>query len=209
MFRLINGDAFDVLKTLEPQSIDCCFTSPDPPSDIARLVSFFTNLKRVLSDRGSLWVQMGDRHEDGQMAMIPELFALSMKKNWVLRSKLIWHRPDKSKQEDMTRFKRDWEYLFFFTKARAGYYFNHLYDTSVFNFPFVYPRPGVFESGFPLELVEVALKSTCPPNSVVLDPFMDSGTTGIVALKEGHSFVGIEICPEKMLKIKKRFKDLT
>jgi site-specific DNA-methyltransferase (adenine-specific) len=31
-----------------------------------------------------------------------------------------------------------------------------------------------------------------PPGGIVLDPFMGSGTTGIAALKEGFSFIGIE-----------------
>lgn len=32
-----------------------------------------------------------------------------------------------------------------------------------------------------------------PPGSLILDPYMGSGTTGIAALAEGHRFVGIEI----------------
>ena len=32
--------------------------------------------------------------------------------------------------------------------------------------------------------------------ATVLDPFSGSGTTGIVALKQGRSYVGIELNPE-------------
>lgn len=35
-----------------------------------------------------------------------------------------------------------------------------------------------------------------PPGGLVLDPFAGSGTTGIAALLEGFSFVGIEKDPE-------------
>lgn len=31
-----------------------------------------------------------------------------------------------------------------------------------------------------------------PPNGIVLDPFMGSGSTGKAAAKEGFSFVGID-----------------
>jgi len=31
-----------------------------------------------------------------------------------------------------------------------------------------------------------------PPGGIVLDPFMGSGTTGIAAVREGFSFIGIE-----------------
>jgi site-specific DNA-methyltransferase (adenine-specific) len=35
-----------------------------------------------------------------------------------------------------------------------------------------------------------------PPNGIVLDPFVGSGTTGIAAKLEGFDFVGIEQDPE-------------
>ena len=38
------------------------------------------------------------------------------------------------------------------------------------------------------ELVRIA-----PPDALVLDPFMGSGTTGVAALREGRRFIGIEI----------------
>ncbi len=34
-----------------------------------------------------------------------------------------------------------------------------------------------------------------PPNSLILDPYMGSGSTGVAALKMGHRFIGIEIDP--------------
>ncbi len=34
-----------------------------------------------------------------------------------------------------------------------------------------------------------------PPDSLILDPYMGSGSTGVAALKMGHRFLGIEIDP--------------
>lgn len=49
----------------------------------------------------------------------------------------------------------------------------------------------------PVELIERALDLLAPPEGgVVLDPFMGSGTTGVVAAQKGHRFVGIEREPE-------------
>jgi len=36
----------------------------------------------------------------------------------------------------------------------------------------------------------------CPPNGVVLDPFLGSGTTMLASLKLHRSCIGIEIDPE-------------
>ena len=36
----------------------------------------------------------------------------------------------------------------------------------------------------------------CPQGGVILDPFTGSGTTGVVALLNGRSFIGCELNPE-------------
>lgn len=48
---------------------------------------------------------------------------------------------------------------------------------------------------FPEELVERCILSSTNPGDVVLDPYMGSGTTGIVALRHGRRFIGIERDP--------------
>lgn len=48
---------------------------------------------------------------------------------------------------------------------------------------------------FPESLVETCLRAGCPPGGVVLDPFLGSGTTAVVARRLGHDYVGIECNP--------------
>jgi site-specific DNA-methyltransferase (adenine-specific) len=45
----------------------------------------------------------------------------------------------------------------------------------------------------PLEIVERMLKASCPPDGVVLDPFMGSGTTAVAAKRCGRNYVGFEL----------------
>lgn len=49
---------------------------------------------------------------------------------------------------------------------------------------------------FPTTLVEPCVLAGCPPGGTVLDPFMGSGTTGIVAARNGRKAVGIELSQE-------------
>jgi len=48
---------------------------------------------------------------------------------------------------------------------------------------------------FPEELITIPIKAGCPKNGIVLDPFMGSGTTAVVAQKLGRKFIGLELKP--------------
>ena len=52
----------------------------------------------------------------------------------------------------------------------------------------------------PIALMRYLCRLVTPPNGVVLDPFMGSGTTGVGAVAEGFDFIGIEM-DEEYLKI--------
>lgn len=60
----------------------------------------------------------------------------------------------------------------------------------------VRPFPGAHFATFPPDLPRRCIRAGCRPDGVVLDPFMGSGTTGMVALSECRRFVGIELNPE-------------
>ena len=77
---IIQGDSLSILKTLEDKSINCCVTSPPyyglrdygtneqigqektPEEYIQKLVSIFGEVKRVLRDDGTLWLNIGDSY---------------------------------------------------------------------------------------------------------------------------------------------------
>ena len=48
---------------------------------------------------------------------------------------------------------------------------------------------------FPEELVSKVLDNFAPVGGTVLDPFMGTGTTGVVCAKSGYQFIGIELLP--------------
>ena len=55
----------------------------------------------------------------------------------------------------------------------------------------------------PIKLMEYLIKLITPPNGVVLDPFMGSGSTGVAAKNLGFPFIGIEM-NEEYVEIAKR-----
>lgn len=77
---LYNGDALETLRTLPDGSVDCCVTSPPywglrdygedgqmglestPEEYVAGMVRVFAEVRRVLSDDGTLWLNLGDSY---------------------------------------------------------------------------------------------------------------------------------------------------
>lgn len=59
---------------------------------------------------------------------------------------------------------------------------------------------------YPEELCQTPIKAGCPKDGIVLDPFFGAGTTGLVALKQGKKFIGIELNPEYIKIAKERLK---
>jgi len=78
--QIINGDCREILKTLPDQSVHCCVTSPPyfglrdyghdgqigleqtPDAFVAELVAVFREVRRVLRDDGTVWLNLGDSY---------------------------------------------------------------------------------------------------------------------------------------------------
>jgi DNA modification methylase len=64
------------------------------------------------------------------------------------------------------------------------------------NQPQLSPRANHHPTVKPVTLMKYLCRLVTPPNGIVLDPFMGSGTTGIAAKVEGFDFIGIEMDAE-------------
>ena len=60
----------------------------------------------------------------------------------------------------------------------------------------VRPNKEAHFATYPQMLIRPCILAGCPENGVVLDPFMGSGTTGIVARKLNRNYIGFELNPE-------------
>lgn len=58
------------------------------------------------------------------------------------------------------------------------------------------PFKGGHYAAYPPKLVETCLLAGCPEGGIVLDPFMGSGTTGMVAKQLNRHYIGVELNPE-------------
>lgn len=189
------------------------------------------------------------------LLQIPSRFAVGMiEKGWILRSEIIWHKPNVLPSSAIDRFTVDFEKIFFFAKNSLYYFkqqFEPLADAERLKRRFFNPesvqkykyasfsainqdkieesRQRILKRGmrnkrcvwtigtsrflgehyatFPERLIETPILAGCPKDGIVLDPFMGSGTTAIVAKKLGRNFIGIDLNPKYMSIAKNRLKN--
>ncbi|PSF31990.1 site-specific DNA-methyltransferase [Aphanothece hegewaldii CCALA 016] len=138
---ILNGEALEVLKKLPDSIIQTVVTSPPyygqrdyctqdqigiektPNNYLNRLLEIFDQIKRILKEDGTLWLNIGDKYIDGSLAGLPWQLAIALKeRNWILRSDIIWYKPNAMPSSVQNRPTTDHEYLFLFAKNPKYYY---------------------------------------------------------------------------------------
>ncbi|WP_211161650.1 DNA-methyltransferase [Flavobacterium solisilvae] len=184
-----------------------------------------TETKRVLKDDGQIWFNIKNRYNNDNM--IPPFWIMEYFQDMYLKNIIIWNFDWGGSTNK--RFSSRYEYVFFFTKHKNNYTFN-LDDVKI---PALNYRPDRYKSQlknptdvwkislvsgnslertehpaqYPEELIERIIKAGTNPDDLVLDPFMGSGTTAVVAKKLGRNYVGYET-EEDFIKIaEKRLKN--
>ena len=114
MIEIKIGDCLESLRAMPDQSVHCCVTSPPyfglrdygvdgqigledtPQAFVARLVEVFREVRRVLRDDGTLWLNLGDSYGKGkQRHLIPARVAIALQDDgWYLRDEIIWAKPN-------------------------------------------------------------------------------------------------------------------
>lgn len=138
---ILCGDAAAKLKLLPDDMVDCIVTSPpyfrqrdyeiegqvgseSLPSDyVQRLIAILGECYRVLKPTGTLWLNIGDKYDQGRLLGLPWRVAIAMQDTgWVLRSDIIWHKTNAMPHSTRSRPTTDHEYIFLFSKSSRYYY---------------------------------------------------------------------------------------
>jgi len=155
--------------------------------------------------------KLGGWKKPKQLALIPFRVGIEMQnRGWILRNNIVWEKPNAIPQSVNDRFITNYETIFMFVKSEK-YYFNKQYEdcTSTDKLNATKKRgmrsvwrintsrnTTVHTATFPEELVERMIISGCPKDGIVLDPFIGSGTTAVVAKRLGRNYIGIELNQE-------------
>lgn len=167
---LFQGAAEEILPTLPDAWFRTCVTSPpywglrdyaeehqigaepDPTLYVERLTAIFGEVRRVLREDGTLWLNLGDSYTSGNRATrapdkknpvramsyrartpegmkpkdlvgIPWMVAFALRDaGWYFRSDIIWEKPNCMPESVKDRPTRSHEYMFLFTKSLRYHY---------------------------------------------------------------------------------------
>lgn len=146
-YAFLTGDALVWLKKFPNESIDCVITSPPywglrdydiKKKDVnaalgmenafegyaKKLLDIFAEVKRVLKNSGSLWLNIGDRYQNKDLLGMPWKVAFALKaQGWILRSDIIWNKV-RMTQSAKDRVRTIHEYIFHFVK-QGKYFFDY------------------------------------------------------------------------------------
>jgi DNA modification methylase len=167
---ILIGDCLEVLCGLPDGMAQTCVTSPPyyglrdygcagqigleetPDAYVARLVDVFREVRRVLRDDGTLWLNLGDSYAAGgngggnkndtnvgsltvgrklppsgykpkDLLGIPWMVAFALRADgWWLRQDIIWHKPNPMPESVTDRCTKAHEYVFLLTKSARYFY---------------------------------------------------------------------------------------
>jgi site-specific DNA-methyltransferase (cytosine-N4-specific) len=139
---------------------------------------------------------------------VPWRLAMALQQDgWYLRSDVIWYKPNAQPESVKDRPTRSHEYLFLFSKSKHYYYDYEASRESSNGGNNLRNRRTVWAiqteakhpphlAVFPPELVRICISASSRPDDIILDPFMGSGTVGLVCKEMKRRFIGIEIKSE-------------
>jgi site-specific DNA-methyltransferase (adenine-specific) len=92
---------------------------------IAAMVQVFREVRRVIHPTGTVWLNLGDRYDDGDLLGLPWRVALALQADgWWLRSDIVWAKANPLPEPDQGRPTRAHEYVFLLAKQERYFYDN-------------------------------------------------------------------------------------
>lgn len=133
---------------------------PTPDAYVANLVAVFREVRRVLRQDGTVWLNLGDSYAGSGRGLMGDGTPSDR------------GTAKQGTNRGTTNGKRNRRTVW--TIATE-------------------PYKGAHFATMPTKLVEPCILAGSRPGDVVLDPFAGSGTVGVVALRHGRAFVGLDL----------------
>jgi len=141
--QILQGDCLDSMRLLADKSVNSCVTSPPyyglrdykhngqfgiettPEEYIDNMVKVFREVKRILRDDGTLWLNIGDSYKNKSLIGIPWMLAFALKnEGLLLRQEIIWNKTNSMPSNVKDRCTQSHEQIFLLSKSPVYYFDN-------------------------------------------------------------------------------------
>jgi DNA modification methylase len=100
-------------------------TERDPMSFVGHLVEVFRSVRRTLKEDGTVWLNLGDSYRQKELQGLPWRVAFALQADgWILRSDIVWAKPNAMPEPVTDRPTRTHEFLFLLSKS-GSYFYDH------------------------------------------------------------------------------------
>lgn len=217
-YRIMNGDAYSLIKELKKENLKVNHIITDPPYNISKsnnfstmknprkgvnfgnwdfdfdLYSWIPEYVDILDKNGSMIIFCSYR-------FISQIINELERNQMVVKDVLIWQKSNPMPRNINRRYVQDSEFAIWAVKEKSAWVFNKPIDVPYLRaFYKTSTVAGKERTKHPtqksLALMEQIIEVHTNPNEIILDPFMGSGTTGVAALNKNRNFIGIELDPE-------------
>ena len=212
---IIRGDCLTILRTLPDNSVDTIIT--DPPFGIDYQSSRTDKTKRkpkIANDKSPFIWWMYDAFrvlKDPAPLICFTRFDTEEDFRWAMgiagfrpRAQVIWDKRTHGMGDLKGNFAPQHENIIFATKGK--YAFPYGRPKSILSHCRVSPGKLLHPNEKPESLLADLVNSLTRPGELILDPFIGSGVTAIVARQLGRDYLGIELNPEYIEIAKRRIR---
>jgi DNA modification methylase len=92
---------------------------------VTNLIKHFKDTHRVLSDKGSFFLNIGDTFHNGNLQNIPHKVAIGLQDDgWILRNTIIWKKTNPKPSSSKTNLTSSYEFIFHLVKT-MDYEYEH------------------------------------------------------------------------------------
>ena len=232
--KLYEGDCLGVMKTMPDSSVNLFITSP--PYWNAKEYSHWETYEdyllfmggvlsecyRLLTDDGRIAINIPDGYSRNPwIPMYADYCKMMQKIGFVLRGSIVWNKANGAGKTSWGSWRSssnpcmidEHEMIILAhknnpriesaSKIEKDKFFSYIH--SVWN---IKPQThSEHPAPYPLEIPNRLIDFLSGEHSIIADPFLGSGTTGVAAHLAGRDFIGIEIDPDYFAIAERRIKE--
>jgi DNA modification methylase len=143
--------------------------------------------------------------KDKDLIGIPWMLAFALRADgWYLRQDIIWSKNNSTPESVKDRCTKSHEYIFLLSKNKNYYFDVESIKEKTVDGKDLKRKKSVWQVNtkgykgahfavYPPELIEPCILASTRIQDIILDPFMGSGTTAMVAKKHSRRYIGCEL----------------